>query len=370
MRILYFTRAYSPHDYRFLSSLAATCHKVYYLRLERRGIELEDRPVPVEVEQVIWRGGRKPARWQDGWALRSGLKQVISQIKPDVIHAGPLQTSAFLAAWCGFHPLVSMSWGSDILRDAERNFWWRWATRFTLHRSDMMVGDCQTVRQKAIALGFPEEKITIFPWGVDLEHFSPRLEMDLRQRLGWKDAFVLLSLRSWEPVYGVDVVVEAFIEAARRLPELRLLLLGGGSQTTRLHRMIEDSQMEDRVFFGGQVNQVELPHYYRAADLYLSASHSDGSSVSLMEALACGKAALVSDIPSNREWVTPGKDGWLFPDNDPAALAEGIVQAAAQRQSLAEIGAQARELAEKRANWKQNFQVLLQAYEKSKRAIA
>ena len=58
---------------------------------------------------------------------------------------------------------------------------------------------------------------------------------------------------------------------------------------------------------------------YRAADLYLSASHSDGSSVSLMEALGCGLPVLVSDIPGNREWVTDGEQGWLFPDGDDAA---------------------------------------------------
>ena len=83
MRILYFTRDYTPHDYRFLNSLAEKDHQVYYLRLERRGTVLEDRPLPAKVENIIWAGGQKPARWQDGWNLRAGLVKVVRRLKPD-----------------------------------------------------------------------------------------------------------------------------------------------------------------------------------------------------------------------------------------------------------------------------------------------
>ena len=62
MRILYFTRDYTTHDRRFLEALANTEHKVYYLRLERRGHQLEDRPLPPEIELIPWAGGQKPAQ--------------------------------------------------------------------------------------------------------------------------------------------------------------------------------------------------------------------------------------------------------------------------------------------------------------------
>ena len=78
----------------------------------------------------------------------------------------------------------------------------------------------------------------------------------------------------------------------------------------------------DRVQFGGQVSQRDLPRWYHKADLYISPSHIDGSSVSLMEALACGLPALVSDIPANREWVSEGVNGWLFPDGNADILAD------------------------------------------------
>jgi glycosyltransferase involved in cell wall biosynthesis len=364
LRVLYFTRDYTPHDHRFLSALAETPHTIFSLRLERRGRQLEDRPLPPQVEQVQWNGGQHPVSLIEAPALLTDLKRVIQRVQPDVIHAGPIQSAALLAALSGFQPLVSMSWGSDLLKDADRDWKMRLATRYTLSRTTVLAGDCEAVRQKAMAFAFPAERVVLFPWGVDLQRFSPGEPSGLRSRLGWEDAFVVLSLRTWEPIYGVDVVVKAFCQAAEQEPRLRLLLLGGGSQANMLRQMLARNGLLERVHFGGQVSGDELPAYYRAADLYVSASHSDGSSVSLMEALGCGLPVLVSDIPGNREWIRPQeKAGWLFPDGDSTGLAAGMLRAADQEADLQERQNAARALAERRADWRINFKQLLHAYD-------
>jgi L-malate glycosyltransferase len=363
LRILYFTRDYTPHDHRFLSALAKTEHEIFSLRLERSGRQVEDRPLPVEVRQVRWKGGIGQVGWRNIPALWLDLKRVLREVRPDVVHAGPVPNVAFLAALSGFKPLVSMSWGSDLLRDIDRDVNQMRAARYALRRSSVLVGDCQAVRQKAASLGFPPERVVTFPWGVDLAHFSPGDGGDIRQRAGWQDAFVLLSLRSWEPVYGVDVIARAFARAAEQIADLRLILLGSGSQGQRIREILQRGGVEERVHFGGQVSNDRLPGVYQSADLYLSASHSDGSSVSLMEALACGRPVLVSDIPGNREWIENCPAGWLFRDGDESALADGIVRAYQQRQALPQKGQAARALAEQRADWNQNFKQLLAAYD-------
>ena len=119
-------------------------------------------------------------------------------------------------------------------------------------------------------------------------------------------------------------------------------MLGGGSLAGMVHQIIQENGLQNQVYLGGQVNQDDLPEIYRAADLYVSASHSDGSSVSLMEALGCGLPVLVTDIPSNREWVTEEAQGWLFADNDEAAVAARILQACAQPEKLAQMAKSAR----------------------------
>jgi glycosyltransferase involved in cell wall biosynthesis len=159
------------------------------------------------------------------------------------------------------------------------------------------------------------------------------------------------------------VIAKAFVLAAHQRPELHLVMLGNGSQAQELRQIFTQGGVLDRVHFPGQVGQADLPRYYRSTDLYVSASHSDGTSISLLEALASGRPALVSDIPGNREWVTPGENGWWFPDGDEKALAGAILEAVAQRQRLPEMGCAARQVAEQRADWEKNFQVLLKAYE-------
>ena len=357
MRLLYFSRTYTTHDHRFLAALSTTQHQVYFLRLEGGGHVLEHRPLPHGVEGVEWVGGKKPARLGDGLHLLNDLRRVIRQVKPDLIHAGPVQRSAFLAALAGFHPLVSMSWGYDLLHDANQNFSWKWATRYTLHRSDAFVGDCDTIRRLAVSHGMRKDRIFTFPWGIDLQHFSMQSKDDSDS-----PTISLLSTRSWEPIYGIDVIARAFSLALKKQSKLRLTLLGGGSQYAPIRQILLVGAAYDKASFPGQVPYTELPSYFHQADIYIGASHSDGTSISLLEAFATGTPVIVPDIPGNREWVIPGENGWLYPDGDADALASMILQAIEQRDHLTDMGRKARLLAEERADWQKNFPQLETAY--------
>jgi glycosyltransferase involved in cell wall biosynthesis len=310
--------------------------------------------------------------------LLASLRKVLEEVRPDLVHAGPVQTAGFLSALSGFRPLVVASWGYDLLIDAERNTLWRRLTRFTLSKADVFIGDCDTIRQKAVAYGVPVDRIVIFPWGIDLRAFRPADPYEtapanrkdrasdgvsLRSRLGWEGDFILISTRGWESIYGIEELARAFALSARRRPDLRLMMLGAGSRARQIREIFLQAGVLDRVHFPGQVGQADLPRYFRSADLYVSASHSDGTSISLLEAMASGLPALVSDIPGNREWVSPGENGWLFPLGDANALAESLLKAAGARSRLQEMGAKARRLVEERADWERNFLELLRAYE-------
>lgn len=344
MKILYFSRAYTPHDYRFLSTIVENGHKTFFLPLENKKPS-ERRPLPKNVRQ-----------------LSGSLKEVIEKIKPDLIHAGPLTDCGYQVAKSGFHPFIAMSWGSDILWEAERSSIARKRAGLSLGQADLVIGDCQSVETAVLKMGVSKERIVTFPWGVDLEKFQPKGDDGgLRSKLGWQAKFVILHLRAWETLYDPITVIRAFVKAARENPKLRLLMPGRGSLLTKVKREVEKTEMKDRVHFPGQIYQKELPNYFRAADIYLSASLSDGSSVSLMEALACGVPALVSDIPGNREWVKPGGQGWLFPVKNEVRLAELILVASASRE-LKEMGIRSRKTAEQRANWNKNKKLLNEAY--------
>lgn len=362
MKIIYFSLDYTPHDHRFLAALAESDHQVYYVRLQRGPRQTEDRPVPEKIEQVLWEGGQGVFRWRDVPKYVLGLRKVIKRIQPDLIHAGPIQTCAFIAMLTGFRPILTMSWGFDLMKDVHRGYWWTQITQYVLRNTTFFTSDADVTRDTAVQYGMNPQNTIVFPWGVDLQHFTQK-----NWSLNTEHSFTVFCNRSWEPNYGVDVLARAFARVAGQRPEVSLLLLSGGSQGHVIRQILNSGGVIERVTFAGQVGQRDLPRYYHMADLYVSPSHVDGSSVSLMEALACGLPCLVSDIPANKEWVFEGQNGWLFPDGDVTALAEKILAVMEKRKTLAEIGKNARQVAEERADWKKNFAKLLDAYEQTMR---
>jgi len=357
MKIIYFSLGYSTHDYRFLKSISEGGHEVFFVQLEGNRRQVEDRLMPPNVQLVLWKGGREPFRWSNLARLTLDFRRLTREIKPDLIHAGPIQTCAFIAVLSGFRPILSMSWGFDLMDDVHKSKWMERVTHFVLRRSSFFTSDAKVTRDKAVTYGMNPEKTIIFPWGVDLEQFKPSTLKPKNLQ-----TFTLFCSRSWEALYGVDVLARAFVQVAQQNKNVDLILLGGGSLGGELRQILQSGGVLDRVTFGGQVSQMDLPRWYHRADLYISPSHVDGSSVSLMEALACGLPCLVSDIPANKEWVVDDENGWLFRDGDANHLAEKILAAISQREKLPEIGRSSRRLAEMRADWKKNAEALMNVY--------
>src|SRR5215213_740184 len=373
MRIIYFSKNYTPHDYRFLSSLSKTEHEVFYLKLEANQRQTEDRPVPENIQQILWAGGQREFRWRDVPRLTFDLRRIIKEIKPDLIHAGPIQNCAFLSVLSGFRPTLAMSWGYDLVMDANKSAWMKWVTRYTLKRSEFFISDANVSRDKAVEFGMDPERTVIFPWGVDIEQFHLKNTGSTKQKtrstkpkskIVNPKSITLFCSRTWESIYGVDILAKAFVKVANLNPDVNLILLGGGSQGAKIRQILMNGGVMERVHFGGHIPQADLARWYHMADLYISPSHVDGSSVTLMEALASGLPCLVSDIPGNKEWIEDGLNGWLFRDRDVDDLAEKILFAIKNRKLFKKIGEAARRTAEKKADWNKNFGKLLETYEK------
>lgn len=370
MKVIYFSKNYTPHDYRFLFSLSQTKHEVYFLQLEATTRQTEDRPVPENVRQILWAGGKHEFRWRDVPRLTLDLRRIIKEIQPDIIHAGPIQNCAFLVALSGFRHLLAMSWGYDLVMDADKSWWMKQVTSYTLRRSAFFTSDANVTREKAVTFGMEPERTVVFPWGIDLEHFLPKKEERRKKKLSVSSKqskeITLFCSRTWEAIYRVDVLAKAFVRVASENPNVNLILLGGGSQGNHIRQILMKGGVMERVHFGGQVGQRDLPRWYHMADVYISPSHVDGSSVTLMEAMASGLPCLVSDIAGNREWIEDGVNGWLFRDGDVDDLAGKILHAIKKKREFRRIGELARKTAEERADWKKNFGKLLEAYEKVK----
>ena len=234
--------------------------------------------------------------------------------------------------------------------------------RKVLAGCDIVACDAQAVADAAISYGVAPDVIARFAWGVDLVRFQPGGSRTLRAQLGWDQSFIVLSTRAHEPMYAMAVLIEAFRQAFARRSEMRMLVLGAGSQRIDLEASVAAAGLDSYVHFAGRVDQESLPAFYSAADCYASSSRVDGSSVSLLEAMACGLPAVATAIGGNPEWITPGETGWLVPVDDAEALGAALVEAASLRaEALAAMASAARHAVEDRADWRKNASVFTDA---------
>ena len=253
--------------------------------------------------------------------------------------------------------------GFDVLRDVDRAAEYAWAASLAIRSSDAFFCDCDSVRHRASTLGLGDKSVIQFPWGVDVDQFAPGRLGRIRSGWGWEDKKIVICVRSWEPLYRMDTVLQAFAFARERNPNLRLALLGSGSQAKEIQRKARELGIEPYLKYCGIVGSESLPDYYHSADIYISCSEVDGSSVSLLEAMGTGLPAVVSDIPSNREWIEPDQSGWLCPVGDSRRFSEAITTAAAMSTDEREsMGACGRNQVLKRADWGRNIQLLFDAY--------
>ena len=260
--------------------------------------------------------------------------------------------------WLALSPSLEFSFAFDLLADSRDPEGARRAIA-ALAACNGLVCDAAVVAAAAVAFGMRDDAIINLPWGVDLDRF-PDGNVDgrarIRAELGWPAGLrVALVTRSHEPLYHMPIVIEAFLMAARREPRLRLLVLGDGSERRLLEARVAEAGLMSRVAFVGRIDTRSLPDWYAAADCYVSASPVDGSSVSLLEAMAAGLPVVVPAVGGNPEWVIPGETGWLVPADDPSATATALLSAASlsslERQRVARA---ARAVIVERADWQRN----------------
>jgi glycosyltransferase involved in cell wall biosynthesis len=148
----------------------------------------------------------------------------------------------------------------------------------------------------------------------------------------------------------------------KAVPNVRIILCGDDPLRNKFERFVKNCGIEDRVHFAGFVDNDGLPKYYNSADIYVSTSLSDGTSLSLLEAMASGLPVVVTDVPAIKEWVQDGKNGFVVPRRDSKTLAKKIVQLLQDETRQKEFGDKNIKIAKERADGDKNFEKLERIY--------
>jgi glycosyltransferase involved in cell wall biosynthesis len=250
--------------------------------------------------------------------------------------AGPLDLANVLVSHG--ETVIFLSWGFD-LQSSE-------ADLSMLPLFAGVIVDCQVNLQLAHNHG--AQNLELIPWGIDIELFT--LEgsvMDLSNFGIAKDDKVILSLRAHEPLYRVKDIINAFSAC----PLQGTLIIGNaGSETAELEQLSKET--DKPIVFIPTLMETELPGLLRRASVYVTASENDGTSVTLLQAMACGIPVAASRNSGNRDWVIDGTTGYSFDVGDHEGLCEAVTRAI---HADAQITANARQQVLDQAHWLNNI---------------
>jgi glycosyltransferase involved in cell wall biosynthesis len=188
-----------------------------------------------------------------------------------------------------------------------------------------------------MSLGYPREKIHIVPHGIDYDTFQVLEMNDLPSRM--REIRKKLNIRSSERVviyagtmsltaHAVDLLLEAFKKVSTRIPNAKLILVGGGEDLDVLIKYSQRLQIENHVLFVGMINRNEIPYYYRLGELSVDPKRSTTLSHTLMplkvfESIAAMVPCVAADVGETKNII--GKAGLVVKPGSSDSIANGII---------------------------------------------
>jgi glycosyltransferase involved in cell wall biosynthesis len=246
--------------------------------------------------------------------------------------------------------------GSDVFLAERRGL--RTMARWALGRAELLTGCSPELVGRVCALGFPQDRARVIPYGVDPLAFAPdpaRRHL-WRQRLGIPAAApIVLAVGRMAAKKGFGVLAAALPGLLAETPELHVVLAGGGDLLAGL--AAATAPWRERVHLPGPVLRDTLPDLYRAADVFvLPAVHDEKGNVDglpnvILEAMASGLPVVASGISGIPLAVEDGASGLLVPERDAAALAAALRRLVAGVEERRRMGERGRRKAETELTW-------------------
>ncbi|WP_374594144.1 glycosyltransferase [Aquabacterium sp.] len=358
-RILFFADAPSVHTRRWVAEMVARGHQCWVVT--RQAAE-----VPGAQEVITLSPGLDKPGW---FKTLPAIRRITRRLNPDWVHGHYVTGYGLWAAACGARRptrVALTAWGSDILVTPRESRVMRALVGWSLRRVDLITADSQDVLDEIATYG-PTAPRHLILWGADTDKFVPAAQPPA--------GFDVVSLRSWEANYNIDVIVEGFAAFVAQRPLVasvqasRLHLLGGGPDEAALREQVVRLGLAERVVFHGRVGDAAMVAALQGSRVSVTIPTSDATSVSLLESMACGLPIIASDLPANRPWVDSA-GGTLIAPRDAAALARTLLAWADAPERLAAMGTHNRQQIEQRAARRTQMDAMSALYNAPSRSAA
>ncbi len=293
---------------------------------------------------------------------RRGLSRLLGEMKPDVLHAHYVPEYGFFAAATGFHPLVVSAWGSDVLIDSSASPLARLISGYTLRRADLVTSNNEYMSGRLREMGVPAEKVATIVFGPDAFFLEGPESVNVRKPEAEHPPTVISTRSLDSPLYNVDLILRAMALLRVRVPKAQLLVAGAGRLRPRLEALTQELGLGDSVRFLGFLDAAALRDAFASSEVYVSVPDSDGTSVATLSAMAAGCFPVVSDLPTQHEWIQDGVNGFLVPLGDAHGLAQRLGDAMEDATLRREAAAGNRRLVEERGVWQKNALLMEEWY--------
>jgi glycosyltransferase involved in cell wall biosynthesis len=205
-------------------------------------------------------------------------------------------------------------------------------------------------RREYAALGAQENRLDVLPYCCDLSRYdgvTPKQIAEFRDEHGLQNSVVFLFSGQLIVRKGVDTLLRAFEQVARRIPDASLVILGDGPLRGDLEAQIPE-ECRDRIRFLGHLPQQELPTVFRSADVFVFPSRHDGWGVVINEACAAGLPIIASEqTGAAHDLVEPGVNGFMHPAEDVHGFASSMQHLAEDPVERKAMGRRSRSLVER-----------------------
>jgi len=317
--------------------------------------------------------GRLPGLGQMAlvFALAQRLRDVVDEVKPDILHAHSPSLNGMAAVRIGREmdlPVVYevRAFWEDAAVDHGTAREWGLRYRLTrasetsvLRRASAVTTICNGLREEMITRGIDAAKITQIPNAVDIETFHPLETADaaLQAELGLRGKTVLGFLGSFYAYEGLDLLLDAMPRLLAANPDFRVLLVGGGPQEQALKAQAERLGLGGAVLFVGRVPHSQVDRYYSLVDVLVYPRHSMRltelvTPLKPLEAMAQHKLVVASDVGGHRELIRDRETGYLFRAGDAASLVATVLDLLARHADWPAIKQAGRAYVENERNWR------------------
>jgi L-malate glycosyltransferase len=349
MRICLLADAGSVHTRRWAAAMAERGNTISVLSLrpgDVAGVNVVDLSPPPSLGKLGY------------LTVRNGVRRLLRDIRPDVLHAHYATSYGLLGALAGFRPYMVSAWGADVFDFPRRSPLHAALLRFNLRRADVVA--CTSLFMRGQVERYARRAVEVTPFGVDTAQFSPARDGTEKPGRGVTIGLV----KALEEKYGVPVLVRAFEILAERHSDVRLMVVGDGSQRTAIEAAVERSPAASRIQLLPAVPHSRVPALLRTMDVFVvpSIAESESFGVAAIEASACQLPVVASRLGGLAEVVIDGETGILVSPNDPVALAAGIEPLLESADLRRRLGLNGRAHVERAYGWNESVNLMERLY--------